>query len=82
MKEERLFVVSDQCLIKRRVKSSSGISETRYVIGATIKAGIDVWDIELIFIIRGKFIARSGRNRKCYRKGYCRYDDFFYREKA
>ena len=32
---------------KRVVKSSSGISETRYVIGATIKAGTDTWDIEL-----------------------------------
>ena len=32
---------------KRVVKSSSGISETRYVIGATIKAGPETWDIEL-----------------------------------
>lgn len=32
---------------KRIVKSSSGISETRYVIGATIKAGFEAWDIEL-----------------------------------
>jgi len=32
---------------KRTVKSSSGISETRYVIGATIKAGTETWDIEL-----------------------------------
>jgi len=32
---------------KRVVKSSSGISETRYVIGATIKAGTETWDIEL-----------------------------------
>jgi ribosomal protein S6--L-glutamate ligase len=32
---------------KRVVKSSSGVSETRYVIGATIKAGTDNWDIEL-----------------------------------
>ena len=32
---------------KRVVKSSSGVSETRYVIGATIKAGNEVWDIEL-----------------------------------
>lgn len=32
---------------KRVVKSSSGISETRYVIHATIKAGSDAWDIEL-----------------------------------
>jgi len=32
---------------KRIVKSSSGISETRYVVSATIKAGIENWDIEL-----------------------------------
>ena len=32
---------------KRVVKNSSGISETRYVIGATIKAGPETWDIEL-----------------------------------
>ena len=32
---------------KRVVKSSSGVSETRYVIGATIKAGNEAWDIEL-----------------------------------
>jgi len=31
----------------RRIKSSSGITETRYVVGATIKAGSDTWDIEL-----------------------------------
>jgi len=34
-------------LDKRKVKSSSGVSETRYVIGATIKVGSDAWDIEL-----------------------------------
>lgn len=34
-------------LDKRVVKSSSGVSETRYVIGATIKVGIESWDIEL-----------------------------------
>ncbi|MES0326739.1 MAG: RimK/LysX family protein, partial [Gammaproteobacteria bacterium] len=34
-------------LDKRVVKSSSGVSETRYVIGATIKAGAEAWDIEL-----------------------------------
>jgi ribosomal protein S6--L-glutamate ligase len=32
---------------KRSVKSSSGVSETRYVISAGIKVGVDVWDIEL-----------------------------------
>ena len=32
---------------KRLVKSSSGISETRYVINVTIKFGNDNWDIEL-----------------------------------
>jgi len=32
---------------KRVVKSSSGVSETRYVVSATIKAGTDTWDIEL-----------------------------------
>jgi len=32
---------------KRVVKSSSGISETRYVVSATIKAGSETWDIEL-----------------------------------
>ena len=32
---------------KRVVKSSSGISETRYVISSTIKAGDEAWDIEL-----------------------------------
>ena len=32
---------------KRVVKSSSGVSETRYVVGATIKAGTESWDIEL-----------------------------------
>ncbi|MDH5660306.1 MAG: 30S ribosomal protein S6--L-glutamate ligase [Gammaproteobacteria bacterium] len=32
---------------KRVVKSSSGISETRYVISATIKAGKGAWDVEL-----------------------------------
>ena len=34
-------------LDKRVVKSSSGISETRYVIGAKIRVGSDSWDIEL-----------------------------------
>ena len=34
-------------LDKRSVKSSSGISETRYVVGATLKAGDETWDIEL-----------------------------------
>ncbi len=32
---------------KRRVKSSTGIAETRYVISAAIKLGEDIWDIEL-----------------------------------
>ena len=32
---------------RRRVKSSSGVAETRYVISAPIKIGDDVWDIEL-----------------------------------
>ena len=32
---------------KRVVKSSSGVSETRYVVGATIKAASETWDIEL-----------------------------------
>ena len=32
---------------KRNVKSSSGISETRYVISAAVKLGELVWDIEL-----------------------------------
>jgi len=32
---------------KRVVKSSSGLSETRYVISATIKSGAEIWDIEL-----------------------------------
>lgn len=32
---------------KRVVKSSSGISETRYVISTTIKAGDEAWEIEL-----------------------------------
>lgn len=32
---------------KRVVKSSSGVAETRYVIGATIKVGSDTWDVEL-----------------------------------
>jgi ribosomal protein S6--L-glutamate ligase len=34
-------------LDKRSVKSSSGLTETRYVISATIKAGTEAWDIEL-----------------------------------
>jgi ribosomal protein S6--L-glutamate ligase len=34
-------------LDKRGVKSSSGIAETRYVIGTTIKIGSVSWDIEL-----------------------------------
>lgn len=34
-------------LDKRSVKSSSGISETRIVVGATLKAGDETWDIEL-----------------------------------
>ena len=34
-------------LDKRGVKSSSGIAETRYVIGTTIKIGNESWDIEL-----------------------------------
>ena len=34
-------------LDKRGVKSSSGVSETRYVIGTTIRVGSDNWDIEL-----------------------------------
>lgn len=34
-------------LDKRGVKSSSGIAETRYVIGTTIQVGSDSWDIEL-----------------------------------
>jgi len=36
-----------QVIDKRTVKSSSGISETRYVVSAAIKAGNDTWDIEL-----------------------------------
>ncbi|OOZ71104.1 alpha-L-glutamate ligase [Solemya velum gill symbiont] len=32
---------------KRSVKSSSGISETRYVVGTTLRAGDETWDIEL-----------------------------------
>ena len=32
---------------KRVVKSSSGISETRYVVGATIRVGNENWDVEL-----------------------------------
>ena len=32
---------------RRRVKSSSGASETRYVISAPLKMGEDVWDIEI-----------------------------------
>lgn len=32
---------------KRSVKSSTGIAETRYVVSATLKAGSEVWDIEL-----------------------------------
>ena len=34
-------------LDKRVVKSSTGISETRYVIGAELNAGSESWDIEL-----------------------------------
>ncbi|MDH5483994.1 MAG: 30S ribosomal protein S6--L-glutamate ligase [Gammaproteobacteria bacterium] len=34
-------------LDKRTVKSSSGITETRYVVGATIKIGDENWEIEL-----------------------------------
>jgi ribosomal protein S6--L-glutamate ligase len=34
-------------LDKRRVKSSTGVAETRYVINATLKAGTESWDIEL-----------------------------------
>lgn len=32
---------------KRVVKSSSGVSETRYVVGATIRVGNENWDVEL-----------------------------------
>lgn len=32
---------------KRVVKSSTGVSETRYVVTATLKAGDEIWDIEL-----------------------------------
>ncbi|MFK8067269.1 MAG: 30S ribosomal protein S6--L-glutamate ligase [Gammaproteobacteria bacterium] len=32
---------------KRTIKSSSGFSETRYVVSTTVKAGDDQWDIEL-----------------------------------
>ena len=32
---------------KRTVKSSSGVSETRYVISAPIKVGENIWDIQL-----------------------------------
>jgi len=32
---------------KRRVKSSSGVAETRYVIASTIMMGEDSWDVEL-----------------------------------
>ena len=32
---------------KRVVKSSSGLSETRYVVGAQLKLGENLWDIEL-----------------------------------
>ncbi|MBU0728358.1 MAG: 30S ribosomal protein S6--L-glutamate ligase [Proteobacteria bacterium] len=32
---------------KRIVKSSSGISETRYVIATTLKIGLEAWDVEL-----------------------------------
>ena len=32
---------------RRSVKSSSGVSETRYVISAPIKMGSEIWDVEL-----------------------------------
>jgi len=32
---------------KRVIKSSSGVSETRYVISAPMKIGSDIWDVEL-----------------------------------
>jgi ribosomal protein S6--L-glutamate ligase len=32
---------------RRRVKSSSGVAETRYVISAPLKLGDEVWDVEL-----------------------------------
>jgi ribosomal protein S6--L-glutamate ligase len=46
--DRRIVISCERRLIdKRAVKSSSGVSETRYVIGATIKIGSDSWDIEL-----------------------------------
>lgn len=34
-------------LDKRTVKSSSGIAETRYVIGTTMQVGHEIWDVEI-----------------------------------
>ncbi|MDH5767072.1 MAG: RimK/LysX family protein, partial [Gammaproteobacteria bacterium] len=46
--DRRTVIRCEQPVIdKRTVKSSSGISETRYVVVTTIKAGHDAWDIEL-----------------------------------
>jgi len=44
----RTVIRCEQPIIDRRsVKSSSGVSETRYVISATLKANNEVWDIEI-----------------------------------
>ena len=44
----RIVIRCEKPVIDRRsVKSSSGLSETRYVISATMKLGTESWDIEL-----------------------------------
>ena len=52
---------------KRIVKSSSGISETRYVVSATIKAGIENWDIELTLANRDSMGFRMLLGRQALR---------------
>ena len=49
LQENRNTVIRCEKLVidRRRVKSSSGVSETRYVISAPVRLGDDVWDIEL-----------------------------------
>lgn len=49
MQNNRSAVIRCESLVvdRRAVKSSSGVSETRYVISSPLKLGGEVWDIEL-----------------------------------
>ena len=54
-------------LDKRSVKSSSGISETRYVISATLKIGEEAWEVELTLANRDSMGYRMLLGREAMR---------------